>query len=325
MNRAQLPRSAATIPIREIGSFFAGGQVVRLHQQPSRPLQVARNGPARTVDGNGDHITGQCYVQYVRREAPLSEAPLMFWHGGGMTGATWESTPDGRAGWQMYFLRRGFDTCICDAMERGRAGWSPYPEVYAEAPLFRTLEEAWAMFRFGAVGGYSRDAAASAPFPGQQFQTNSFEVLGAQLVPRWIGHTEATLQAYFAALERVGPAWAIAHSQGANLALEAAGRRPELFRGLVVVEPAAAPAEIGRAAEIPHLFLWGDFIAEAPIWGDYREVADAYRDKLLAASATADLLDLPAEGIDGNSHLPMMDRNSDVIAERIYDWLCRQL
>jgi hypothetical protein len=36
---------------------------------------------------------------------------------------------------------------------------------------------------------------------------------------------------------------------------------------------------------------------------------------------TADLLDLPAEGIRGNSHNPMMDTNSDEVAGLILDWL----
>jgi hypothetical protein len=42
----------------------------------------------------------------------------------------------------MFFLRAGFDTYVSDAVERGRASWAPYPQVYAEAPYFRTAKEA---------------------------------------------------------------------------------------------------------------------------------------------------------------------------------------
>ena len=34
-----------------------------------------------------------------------------------------------------------------------------------------------------------------------------------------------------------------------------------------------------------------------------------------------DWLDLPAEGIAGNSHMLMMDTNSDEIAARILEWV----
>jgi hypothetical protein len=35
-------------------------------------------------------------------------------------------------------------------------------------------------------------------------------------------------------------------------------------------------------------------------------------------------MDLPARGISGNSHFPMMDRNSDQVAEMVQAWMERQ-
>ena len=46
------------------------------------------------------------------------------WHGGGLTGVTYETKPDGKPGWLNYFLRKGWDTYVSDAMERGRSGWT---------------------------------------------------------------------------------------------------------------------------------------------------------------------------------------------------------
>ena len=99
-------------------------------------------GPVYFSDPNGEIMVGQMYVQYVRLVKPRAVAPLLMWHGGDMTGASWEPTPDGRPGLQMFFLRAGFDTYVSDAVERGRASWAPYPQVYAEAPYFRTAKEA---------------------------------------------------------------------------------------------------------------------------------------------------------------------------------------
>jgi hypothetical protein len=86
-------------------------------------------------------MLGQMYVQYVQLAAPRAAAPLLMWHGGGMTGANWETTADGRPGWQMFFLRSGFDTYVSDAVERGRASWAPHPQAYSDAPYFRTARE----------------------------------------------------------------------------------------------------------------------------------------------------------------------------------------
>jgi hypothetical protein len=33
----------------------------------------------------------------------------LLWHGGGLTGVTYETTPDGRDGWLNMFVRSGWD------------------------------------------------------------------------------------------------------------------------------------------------------------------------------------------------------------------------
>lgn len=318
MSTATRPAGAT---IAEMGAFFAGGRVVTLTDQPQRQVQVARNGPARTVDLNGDYVTGQCYVQFARVAEPQFGAPVMFWHGGAMTGATWETTPDGRPGWRSRFLAEGFDVYICDAVERGRAGWSPYPEIYATAPIFRTQNEAWSLFRFGDPTGYASDPAEREPYEGALFPIEHLEQFSAQFVPRWTDHGEETLAAYFEALRRTGPVWLIAHSQGGNFALDAAARHPEFFKGVVVIEPASAPVDIGGAAKVPHLFIWGDYIERSPTWIAYRGGADAYAESLRKAGSPVQVLDLPAVVGPGNTHVPMMDLNSDEVAGLIADWI----
>lgn len=250
----------------------------------------------------------------------------MFWHGGAMSGVTWETTPDGRSGWQMYFLRQGYDTYVCDAHERGRAGWSPYPDIYTEAPIFRTSNEAWGLFRFGPADGYRTDPTQRIAFEKQQFPVEYFDQFAAQFVPRWTNHAEESLSSYIEALRRTGPVILISHSQGGNFALEVVQRVPELIKALVVIEPAAAPrytnASLSRAASVPHLFVWGDFIQDAPLWRGYRAVVDPYVTSLRNAGGCVQVIDLPSRGVCGNSHVPMMDANSDEVASLIDDWIC---
>ncbi len=69
------------------------------------------------------------------------------------------------------------------------------------------------------------------------------------------------------------------------------------------------------------LFVIGDNAKEHPRWSKIRAGDVAYADALKAAGGSVDFVDLPDVGITGNSHMMMVDRNSDQIAELIGKWL----
>ncbi len=313
------------IAVEAIGGFHVGGRPVQVAGAPTRLAAFAPGGPARPFDPNGDYVAGQMYVQYIRLARPASPLPLLFWHGGGMTGATWEDTPDGRPGWQDFFLRAGHDVYLCDAAERGRASWFPYPGVMPGEPVLRPLQEMWETFRIGPPDGF----AARRAFPGQQFPLPAFDALARQVVPRWPGNEPATIAAYAALLDRLGPAQIVAHSQGCGFALAAARDGPQRVQALVLLEPSGAPdpatVDLAQAARVPHLVVWGDFFAVNPLWQRYRAAFDAYAAALRQAGGRVEVIDLPARGIHGNSHLPMMDRNGDVVAALVAEWLAARL
>ena len=50
--------------------------------------------PAK-LDPNGQYMVEQMYVQYFLPKNKKGKLPLLLWHGGGLTGVTYESTPDG--------------------------------------------------------------------------------------------------------------------------------------------------------------------------------------------------------------------------------------
>lgn len=309
------------VVVSEISSFHIGGETVELSDQPRFVMRVAGEGMSREVDLNGSYVTGQLYANCVTLAEPRHEAPVMFWHGGAMTGVTWETTPDGRPGWQWLFLQAGYNVIVTDAVERGRASWSPYPQIYDTGPVFRTKEEAWSMYRVGARASYDDRI----PYAGQRFPVAGFDALASQLVPRWTTHDEMTLAAYQAALEKVGPVHLVAHSQGGWFALNMVKRVPHLVRSVVVIEPAGAPRltpeDVARIGDIPHLFMWGDFIDDVPSWKKYRTATDQYRQVLSDAGKQTMEMDLPRMGIRGNSHVPMMDDNSAEIAAMVVDWM----
>ena len=143
------PAAAQNFDVAEVGSFHVGGRAVSLTGLPTRDIVFTAGSAPIKVDPNGDFEVEQMYVQYVKLAQPKAKYPLLLWHGGGLTGVTWETKPDGKPGWQMFFLRAGHDVYVSDAVERGRASWARYPEIFTTEPLFRTKKQAWEDFRIG--------------------------------------------------------------------------------------------------------------------------------------------------------------------------------
>jgi pimeloyl-ACP methyl ester carboxylesterase len=319
------------LSVREIGSFFVGGEMVRLEGLPRRERISTPGGPTHSIDPNGEIIAGQMYVQYVRLAEARNSAPLLMWHGGGMTGVNWETTPDGRPGWQMVFLRAGFDTYISDAVERGRASWAPFPQVYPEAPYFRTAKEVWEeVFRFGPADSWDAASAKRRAHPGLKFPIASIEAFLCQSAPRWGCNDLTTQRAYDMLLRRFDKGVVIlTHSQAGNFGMTAALRAPERVRAVISLEPSGAPDPAHQDARllkaVPHLFIWGDYLDRHSFWIESLPASKRWRDALRQAGCAVTWTELPALGIRGNSHALMSDANSDEIARLALDWLREQL
>lgn len=274
------------LAVAAIGGFHVGGRPFRLAGAPTRMAAFAPAGPARPFDPNGDFVVGQMYVQYVRLAAPASPVPLLLWHGGGMTGVTWEDTPDGRPGWQQHLLEAGRDVYVADAVERGRASWVFLPGRHAGRP--RAAPDA------GDVGdvpprpavGLCRPLTLPRPaVPGRPAGGLS----ARQVVPRWPGNEAATTAAYAALLDRVGRSDVVAHSQGCGFALAAARGGPDRVAACVLLELLGAPdpaeLDLRAAARVPHLVVWGDFFAGSAPWQGYRAAFERYAARLSPPAA----------------------------------------
>jgi len=111
--------------------------------------------------------------------------PLLLWHGGGLTGVTYETKPDGGEGWLNFFIRQGWDTYISDAVERGRAGWT---NTFEGDPVFLPFGDPWERFRIGPPGLWNNEKDKRTTYPGAQFPTAAYERFMKQAVPRWAHH-----------------------------------------------------------------------------------------------------------------------------------------
>jgi pimeloyl-ACP methyl ester carboxylesterase len=326
------PGNRSHYGVSEVGSFHVGGRQVTLSGLPAKEIVFTPGSPPFRVDPNGDFEVEQMYVQYVKLFGPYARAkyPLLLWHGGGLTGVTWETKPDGKPGWQQFFLKAGHDVYVSDATERGRASWARYPEIFKGEPFFRTKKEAWELFRIGPANSYAVAPAQRKLHPeGTQFPMEAFDQFAKQGVPRWSTNDAATQAAYDALVQKVCPCVIVVHSQGGNFAFNAALKAPEKIKALVAVEVSGSPnpatADLSKLKGVPHLFVWGDYIDRQALFVKISAGIDNFEKALRAQGGVVDRIDLPkTTGVRGNSHMLMMDRNSDQVAQQIQDWMNKQ-
>jgi pimeloyl-ACP methyl ester carboxylesterase len=320
--------AAATQPawakydIQEIDSFYIGGKQVSVESKPVSEIATSPGMQPFKYDPNGEFEVGQMYVQHYKLAKPKSKLPILMWHGGGLTGVTWETKPDGKPGWLQYFLNAGYDVYVSDAVERGRATWS---QLYDSQPIFRAKKEGWELFRIGPPDSYNIDPTKRTAYPGVQFPVESFDQFAKQFAPRWLTNDNATVAAYQQLVDKVCPCIIVVHSQGGYFGYTAALNNPDKIRGLILAEPSSAPdpakVDVAKLKTVPMLALWGDNIVGHPLWTRFIQPSTKLRDAVRAQGGDFDWISLPDKGLHGNTHMMMMDQNSDAVAAIARDWL----
>jgi pimeloyl-ACP methyl ester carboxylesterase len=327
----QLPQVGAAgslggpLRLADEGSFFVGGRTIETDFAGSTAAGPIPRGGV-TVD--------QMYVHYRLPEGSSGKPPIILVHGGGLTGASYETTPDGREGWATYFVRMGYPVYVVDTPGRGRAGFNAAPINEAKSANDAKLipanvsmvtgELAWTVFRFGPKFGTA--------FPGVQFPIEAIDAFGAQAVPL----AEATLdggamqtapRALAALLDRIGPAVIIVHSLSGPFADSLVALRPQLVRAVINIEGAQtitpSDEQIAAYHGIPVLELFGDNL-DAPVFtaGPRVRARQSVVDRInKQEGGQASLVTLPSVGIRGNSHMMMQDRNNLQVADYILAWL----
>ena len=119
-------RNGNIMQIEEQGSFAVGGTVLT-------------DSLGRTY--HGDHA----YVFY-QKPVDARKYPLVFAHGVGQFSKTWETTPDGREGFQNIFLRRGFQTISSTSPAGETRGGARHPQPLPPSSTRRrgSTVSAWA-------------------------------------------------------------------------------------------------------------------------------------------------------------------------------------
>ena len=89
-------------------------------RRPSR-----RRPSARSRRSRGDITVNQMYVQYQIPMKGDQHVPVVMVHGCCLSSKTWETTPDGRMGWNEYFVRKDRSVYLADQVSRARSGFDP--------------------------------------------------------------------------------------------------------------------------------------------------------------------------------------------------------
>jgi pimeloyl-ACP methyl ester carboxylesterase len=321
---AETPSLGGPLLLQDEGMFFVNGKVVT-SDYPAAP-DTGKPVP-------GSVVKDQMYVHY---RIPLNNKktwPVVMVHGGGLTGMSYETTPDGREGWATYFVRNGYSVYVVDHPGRGRSGFDSTPinqgKVQANLALVpeirrATKEWAWIEFRLGPTLGQT--------YPNQQFPVEALDSFGAQAVPygehTLVGGGLGTAPLALAALlDKVGPAIVIVHSQSGPYGDRLVGQRPNLVKAMINVEgnqfTIPTKQEIAAYNNVPTLEVFGDHIkGNTSSTGQSRyDGRKAVVEAINAAGGHAQIIQLPEVGLQGNSHMVMQDKNNLKVADYLQDWL----
>jgi hypothetical protein len=277
----------------------------------------------------GTITVDQMYVHYEVPAAAGKHYPLTLIHGCCLTGKTWETTPDGRMGWDEFFVRKGYPVYVIDQSWRGRSAGSvaainavktgkapvdQLPTVFSAAH-----EGAWAIFRFGPE--YPK------VFDGMRYPLGAQAEFWKQMVPDWsnsVPTPNPTVPALSELAQRLRGTVLVSHSQSGIYPFQTVALSTKGVVGIIAIEPGACPDAAGDLAPykgLPILVVWGDYVDLSPRWAPRLKGCRAFVTAVNGVGGEAELMVLPEKGIHGNSHMLMQDNNSLQIAGMLDSWI----
>lgn len=266
----------------------------------------------------------QMYVQHWRASpaAPSRKGPLVMVHGGSHTGTTWTTTPDGRPGWAMLFVERGWDVHVVDWPGVGRSGFQP--DNLAETPIHIIEALALLLQRIGpaAMVGHSMGGALSIKL-AERLPEMVRAIAG--LAPA-SAETVSTLS---------GPSPvdtpAIVNRDGARQRYANGTRFPhhafeEYFASLVGCPPRLRNAAIGVTGEFridrTRTDLWNKRIPVLVLAAEEDHTVPPSRLTETTTAMGVPMTMLGADwGLAGHGHLFPVEEGSETIAARVEAWL----
>lgn len=324
------------VTLEDQGSFYAGGKVVtaRGTYKDDEPTNF-----------DGETLHGDAAYVFWQKPAKAKKNAMVFLHGYGQSGKTWETTPDGRDGFQNIFLEKGYSTYVVDEPRRGRAGNSTVPANLKAQPQ----DQLWYdNFRIGQWPNVYDNAAV----PRDQASQEQFFY---QMTPdTGAFDQDVVANAMTAVMEKAGSGVLVTHSAGGGPGWLTAAHSDHV-KGVIALEPGTFPFPKGevpaveettspfpargmevsdedfqKLLKIPMVVYFGDNIKTGSTpdshWG-----LDNWRVRLNLANEWAEIMKehggdvqvivLPDIGIKGNTHFLMADLNNQDVADEMVRWM----
>lgn len=330
------------IEISEQGSFSVGGEVL----QSSGNFDPVAHGFFNPTNQNteGQTIHGDHATVFYQIPSQSKKLPLVFWHGYGQSMRTWQTTPDGREGFQSIFLKKKYSVYLVDQPRRGLSGRSTKPMTMTA----NTDDQLWfGIFRLGINNEFYPDVQFSKePEALNQF----FRQITPDTGPLDIELNINTMSTLF---DKIGDGILVTHSHSGGQGWLTALKN-ENIKAIVSFEPGSnfvfpeneVPNSISyfggtlsargvskeifkRLTEIPIVIYYGDYIPKEKVfdnpgqeqWRAALEMAKHWTNVVNEYGGDVTLIHLPEKGIKGNTHFPMSDLNNKIIADLMNRWL----
>lgn len=273
------------LQIARQGMFSAGGTV-------TDPVEGEYDSTTNWLDASRSENTAHVDHANVFYQIPASDNgnPIVYLHGYGQSRMGWMTTPDGREGWSDIFLKNGHGAFLVDQPRRGEVGAAAqmttdgFTDVWSEdSKEYKPGDQAWyTHFRIGRV---APERYEGSQFPeGDEAQDQFFR----QMTPNTGDYDQAVDSA-------------------------ALGAVMEEVREMT-----------GNKAIV---IYFGDYIDNGPediasteFWKMIRDGALQFAESYNADGGDCTVVDLPKEGITGNSHFMFREMNNREIAEHIENW-----
>lgn len=324
------------LTIARQGNFSVGGKIL----QRSGKYDNSKFVGWATQDETGQ----QAHVDhaFVDFQIPVNAnpTPLVFVHGYGGSGVCWEMTPDGREGFSTLMLRHNYPTYVMDLPGRGRAGRTSATTTVKPLADEMFWFDIW---RIGIWPNYNK---------GVQFKTDSayLSQFFREMTPDLSDHQQ-DIPTINALVDTLGSAILVTHSAGGFPGWMVAMQNPKVKAvaayepGVYVFPEGEVPAKIDgltggtegipvpmeqfkRLTQMPIVMYFGDYIPETPSknlgdenWRVRLQMGRKFVDCINKHGGNARLVELPKEGVYGNTHFLMQDLNNDVLADMFAQWL----
>jgi pimeloyl-ACP methyl ester carboxylesterase len=272
-------------------------------------------GTDRKTMPYGTILVSPMFVQKIEPAQPRYPLPVVLVHGGGGQMVHYMGL-GGMSGWAHHFVQAGYTVYLVDRPGHGRSVY--HPDVLGEIGPLVTYDL------------LTRDTVTSARTPNKQWPGTTGDVgdpLVDQLVaaansaPRNSQLAHDLWRGYGAQLvDRIGPCMILTHSAGGPFGWLVANERPNLVKAVASFEgatvPLVGPGGVG-GTPLPGLKNMPVMYLLAERGG---RQGGPIIEALTASGAKAELIELKARGIFGNSHFAMFENNRRQVFEVIRTW-----